>query len=187
MDATPHPGPGRHAVLATALTGLAAALLAGCGSSTPSGSKDADEEGPEQIATAGGEYGTHLTADDGTSVYLWKGDHGSTPACSGACAEAWPPVLTEGEPKAGNGADASKLGTVKRSDGGTQVTYAGQPLYYYAGDDSTGDTKGQGSNGFGAAWWLVAPSGAAITEDDESGSPSMSPTDAPSPDGGGGY
>jgi predicted lipoprotein with Yx(FWY)xxD motif len=192
MDAIAQIGRGRYGVPTAAVAGLAAALLAGCGGSTPS-SSGGDEEGPEQIATGSGEYGTHLTADDGKSVYLWLGDHGSTSACSGACAKAWPPVLTDGAPKAAGSAEASQLGTVKRADGGSQVTYAGHPLYYFAGDSGPGDTAGEGSNGFGAKWWLVAPDGTAISEDAGSSmSPSMSPPTSPSTSpsdssGGGGY
>jgi hypothetical protein len=58
---------------------------------------------------------------------------------------------------------AAELGTTKRSDGSMQVTYNGHPLYYYEGDTAAGQTTGQGSNGFGAKWWLVTPSGSAIT------------------------
>lgn len=58
---------------------------------------------------------------------------------------------------------SSDLGTVKRSDGSTQVTYKGHPLYYFAGDSGAGQTNGQGSNGFGAKWWLVSPAGSSIT------------------------
>ena len=50
-----------------------------------------------------------------------------------------------------------------RSDGTEQVTYKGHPLYYFVADTSAGSTKGQGSDAFGAKWWLVAPSGTAIT------------------------
>jgi hypothetical protein len=64
---------------------------------------------------------------------------------------------------------AADLGTLARSDGTKQVTYKGHPLYYYAGDPNSGTTTGQGSNQFGAKWWLVAPSGAAITGSGSSG------------------
>ena len=50
-----------------------------------------------------------------------------------------------------------------RSDGTEQVTYKGHPLYYFVADTSAGSTKGQGSDSFGAKWWLIAPSGSAIT------------------------
>lgn len=107
--------------------------------------------------------GTYLTGDNGRAVYLWAADHGATSNCTSACASVWPPVTTDGAPKPTGGVKASDLGTIKRSDGTTQVTYQGHPLYYYAPDTSKGQTTGQGSNSFGAKWWLVSPSGAAIT------------------------
>jgi hypothetical protein len=55
------------------------------------------------------------------------------------------------------------LGTTKRADGTTQVTYVGHPLYYFVKDTSAGMTAGQGSNSFNATWWLVTPAGKAIT------------------------
>ena len=60
-------------------------------------------------------------------------------------------------------ARASDLGTITRSDGTKQVTYDGHPLYYFAGDSGSGTASGQGSDGFGAKWWLVAPSGSDVT------------------------
>ncbi len=58
---------------------------------------------------------------------------------------------------------ASELGTTARADGSKQVTYKGHPLYYFIADRSAGSTKGQGSDSFGAKWWLLTPSGTAIT------------------------
>jgi predicted lipoprotein with Yx(FWY)xxD motif len=84
-------------------------------------------------------------------------------SCSSACAQLWPPVTASGKPTASAGVSAADLGTIKRSDGSEQVTYKGHPLYYYAPDKSAGSTTGQGTNSFGAKWWLVAPSGSAIT------------------------
>jgi hypothetical protein len=86
--------------------------------------------------------------------------------CSGACAAAWPPVPATGQLTATGGAKASDLGTITRSDGTKQVTYDGHPLYYFVGDSGPGKTAGQGSDAFGAKWWLVAPSGADITGTD---------------------
>lgn len=96
------------------------------------------------------------------TVYMFEADKGTTSACYGACAAAWPPVLTTGAPKAEGGASASKLGTTKRSDGTTQVTYGGRPLYYYAPDSSESDTTGQGVSSFGAPWYVLSPSGEVI-------------------------
>jgi predicted lipoprotein with Yx(FWY)xxD motif len=115
------------------------------------------------VETAKGSGGTYLAGPNGHALYLWVADSGGKSSCSGACAAAWPPLVTKGSPAAGSGVTASDLGTITRSDGREQVTYKGHPLYYFAGDTSAGKTTGQGTNGFGAKWWLVAPSGTAIT------------------------
>ncbi len=115
------------------------------------------------IGTATAHGKTYLTGASGRAIYLWVADKGSTSSCSGACAKAWPPVTTTGSPTAGSGVTASMLGTTKRSDGTEQVTYDGHPLYYFVADTASGTTKGQGSDSFGAKWWLVTPSGSAIT------------------------
>ncbi|HKX67343.1 MAG TPA: hypothetical protein VJN29_08985, partial [Intrasporangium sp.] len=77
-------------------------------------------------------FGTVLFDSTGQAVYIFDVETTSTPACYDECAEAWPPVLTEGAPAAGAGAQPELLGTTSRTDGATQVTYAGHPLYYYA-------------------------------------------------------
>jgi predicted lipoprotein with Yx(FWY)xxD motif len=115
------------------------------------------------VGTAKGSAGTYLTGAGGKAVYLWVADPMGKSTCAGACAQAWPPLTTMGAPVAGPGVNKSDLGTITRSDGTKQVTYNGHPLYYFAGDTSAGSTTGQGSDGFGAKWWLVTPSGSAIT------------------------
>ncbi len=72
-------------------------------------------------------------------------------------------MTTTGKVTAADGAKTADLGTITRSDGSKQVTYDGQPLYYYVGDSGPGQTNGQGSDNFGAKWWLVAPAGTKIT------------------------
>ena len=62
-----------------------------------------------------------------------------------------------------SGVNASDLATIARADGTKQVTYKGHPLYYFVDDSGAGMTTGQGSDNFGAKWWLVGPSGAAIS------------------------
>lgn len=124
------------------------------------------------ITTKTGSAGTYLTDGAGRTVYLWVKDPSGKSVCEGACAGAWPPVTTTGAPTASGSAVASDLGTITRSDGTKQVTYNGHPLYYYAGDSSAGMTSGQGNNGFGAKWWLVAPTGSSITAASASGASS---------------
>lgn len=112
------------------------------------------------------EFGSILVGNEGFSLYMFEADtQGSgESACYEGCAEAWPPLIVEGEPTAGEGADDAMLGTLTREDGSMQVTYNGWPLYFYVGDTAAGDTAGQGINGFGGLWWLIAPSGESITE-----------------------
>jgi predicted lipoprotein with Yx(FWY)xxD motif len=108
--------------------------------------------------------------------------------CSGACATAWPPLTATGAPTAGTGVTASDLGTINRSDGTKQVTYAGHPLYYFAGDTAAGQTSGEGSNGFGAPWYLVAPSGQQITSLSAASAPALTaPSSSSGSNAGGGW
>ena len=93
------------------------------------------------------------------TVYLFEGDKGGSSACSGACAQAWPPVTTTAAATAGAGASASMLATITRSDGTKQVTYNGHPLYYFIQDKAPADTTGQGAKAFGADWYVLLPSG----------------------------
>jgi len=102
-----------------------------------------------------------LTSGSGRAIYLWAKDTGDASACTGACASAWPPVT--GTATAAGSAKASDLGTITRSDGTKQVTYDGHPLYYFVGDSGPGTATGQGSDNFGAKWWLVSPTGSDVT------------------------
>ncbi|MFZ0387433.1 MAG: hypothetical protein WAL22_17355 [Solirubrobacteraceae bacterium] len=115
------------------------------------------------MSEAKGSDGTFLTGAGGRALYLWVADAKGMSSCSGACAKAWPPLTTKGAPIASGSVKASQLGTIKRSDGTEQVTYDGHPLYYFEGDPKAGTTTGQGSDAFGAKWWLVSTSGSAIT------------------------
>ncbi|HTX79054.1 MAG TPA: hypothetical protein VMC62_05275, partial [Longilinea sp.] len=80
----------------------------------------------------------------------------NTSNCYGNCATLWPPLLTTGTPTAGSGVDANLLSTTTRTDGTTQVTYNGWPLYYYASDKAAGDTTGENVN---SVWFVVTPAG----------------------------
>jgi predicted lipoprotein with Yx(FWY)xxD motif len=106
-----------------------------------------------------GDLGTIIVNSAGLTLYDFHKDKGGTSACYGACAGAWPPLLTEGEPKAEAGAMASQLGTTKRKDGSVQVTYNGWPLYTYAGDKAPGEANGNDIDQFGAEWYALQPNG----------------------------
>ena len=100
--------------------------------------------------------GSFLVDDKGMTLYLFTKDTPNTTVCYDKCATAWPPLLTTGTPVAGAGADASKLGTTKRTDGTMQVTYNGWPLYYYQKDKAMGDVVGQN---VGNVWFVISPAG----------------------------
>jgi len=105
--------------------------------------------------------GKILVDSKGMTLYYFEKDKkgGTSSTCSGACASVWPPVTTSGTPKGTNGAQASKLGTIKRSDGSSEVTYNGWPLYTYASDTKPGDAKGNDLKQFGASWYALTPAG----------------------------
>jgi predicted lipoprotein with Yx(FWY)xxD motif len=128
-----------------------------------SSSAGASSSGGTVITTAKSSGGTVLASSSGRAVYLWAKDTGDMSNCNGACAGAWPPVTTTATATAAGGAKASDIGTITRSDGTKQVTYDGHPLYYFSGDSGPGTASGQGSDGFGAKWWLVAPTGSDVT------------------------
>jgi predicted lipoprotein with Yx(FWY)xxD motif len=109
------------------------------------------------------DHGEFLVDNDGFTLYLFTPDTEGESTCYDACATAWPPLLTDSADVGSAGAvDASLIGTVERTDGTTQVTYNGWPLYYYADDDSPGETDGQGLQ---SVWYLVAPGGDANKQD----------------------
>jgi predicted lipoprotein with Yx(FWY)xxD motif len=148
-----------------ALTGLA---LAGCGSS--GGTANASAQPPKtsagKPATVGvtsTSLGNVLVDSKGRTLYLFKQDTGTTSTCTGACAASWPPLIATGTPTSGSGAEASLIGTTKRQDGTSQVTYNGHPVYLFSGDQKAGDTNGQGVNAFGASWFALTSSGSQVS------------------------
>jgi len=155
------------------------ALLAACSSSASStstttpatsataaatgGSASAAASAGLVITTKTGSAGSFLTNGSGRAIYLWVKDSMNSSACSGGCASAWPPVTATGGLTAAGGVNKADLSTFTRSDGSKQVAYKGHPLYYFVVDPGPGEVTGQGSDSFGAKWWLVDPAGTAIT------------------------
>lgn len=159
-------------LLAAGLAGVAVTAAA-CGSSATAASSYGGRAGKAPappanasvISTRSSSLGTLLAAGSGRTVYLFEKDKGTTSSCAGACASLWPPVTTTGTPSATGTAHGNMLGTTRRSDGSIQVTYAGHPLYYFAGDHAAGNTTGQGLKDFGAAWYVLSPNGHKIDSD----------------------
>jgi len=162
-----------------ALVALAAVgvLAAGCGSNGSGSSSggmggygssgttpaSGGQSGVATVSAASTSLGMILVDGSGRTLYLFEKDQPNQSACAGACAAAWPVDQSSGTPTAGSGATASMLGTIKRSDDTTQVTYNKHPLYYFQGDSGTGQHNGQGVDAFGAKWYVVTPAGGADT------------------------
>ena len=120
--------------------------------------------GETEVEAEDSSLGTILTDAKGNTLYVFLQDTGDTSTCTGDCAASWPALIAKGEVKAGGGGgvDESLLGTSARDDGTMQVTYAGHPLYTFAGDRAPGQTAGQGSDGFGAEWYVLSAAGDKI-------------------------
>jgi predicted lipoprotein with Yx(FWY)xxD motif len=147
-----------------------ALIAAGCGggaaygsavtsypSATPAASTQA-----KTVAIRRTSLGDVLVDAQGRTLYLFEKDRGMTSRCSGTCASIWPQLTTTSKPTAGAGLSAVKVAVAKQPGGGREVTYAGHPLYTYAGDAKPGDTKGQGLAQFGAEWYVLSPDGHKI-------------------------
>jgi predicted lipoprotein with Yx(FWY)xxD motif len=109
--------------------------------------------------------GQILVDGGGHTLYLFEADNRKGSSCYGPCTSAWPPATAATGPHTAGAASAALLGTVRRSDGTTQLTYHGHPLYYYAGDAGPGDVTGQGLRQFGAKWYVLGPGGNKIDND----------------------
>ena len=117
------------------------------------------------VSTARTGLGRVIVDSRGRTLYLFEKDKRGHSACSGVCAAYWPPLLTSAKPLAKAGAKQSLLGTIRRSDGRKQVTFAGHPVYLFSGDTNRGQTNGEGLTDFGASWYAVSPSGKKIDQD----------------------
>jgi predicted lipoprotein with Yx(FWY)xxD motif len=144
------------------LTALAVVAALGIGTAAVA-SNSAGSSASATVKTRSTSLGTILVDSKGRTLYLFEKDTKNKSNCSGACAANWPPTIVSGKPTAGGKAVASKLGTTKRSDGTTQVTYAGHPLYTFVLDkNKPGSTKGEGVDAFGAEWYVVGTNGKKI-------------------------
>ncbi len=145
------------------LVALTIAACGGGGSAATAATPKTSSNSSATVGVSNSSLGSILVNSNGRTLYLFKADVGMQSACAGACATAWPPLLATGKATTGAGLTASKLGTITRSDGKRQVTYNGHPLYLFVDDQKPGDVKGQGVTAFGAAWFVLSPSGNQIS------------------------
>jgi predicted lipoprotein with Yx(FWY)xxD motif len=159
--------------LTTALA-AAALALAGCGdddadsqpAETPAGAATTQESAPAgtaarrgtKIRLRGSDFGRMLWGPGRQAIYIFERDAEDRSRCYGDCAEAWPPVYAKGRPVAGRGVRRALLGVTRRRDGRRQVTYDGQPLYYYA-HEGPGEVLCHDVFLNGGYWWVVGKDG----------------------------
>ena len=173
-------------LLAVLAVAAATAVLAACGSSGSSsaGGSGSTSTSSPVATTAGSSLKTAtiggaavLANAQGFAVYSFAPDTMTKSDCNGACAAAWPPV--KGPATAGAGL-TGKLGTIKRSDGSTQATFDGHPLYTFVKDTGPGTDTGNGLNAFGGLWHALTASGSAAPASTPSGSSSQHHSAPPS-------
>jgi predicted lipoprotein with Yx(FWY)xxD motif len=158
----------------------AAVVLAACGSSggSSSGSSGGSSGSSSPVAASSSTLktakiggATVLTNGKGFTLYSFAPDTPAKSNCNGTCAQNWPPVKG---PATASGVKGT-FSTIKRSDGSTQATFDGHPLYTFVGDTAPGQAKGNGLNAAGGLWHEITTSGSAPARGPASGS------------GGGGY
>jgi len=167
-----------------AAAGLAAAavVLAACGSTASSssgagGGSSAAAGSGTTIKTMSTSKGTVLTDSAGLTVYWFAIDTSTKSNCNASCVTFWPPL--KGPATAASGVSLpGTFGTITRSDGSTQATYDGHPLYTFKQDTAAGQINGNGLNTAGGLWWAATPSGAKLA---------AAPQPSSSSSGGGGY
>src|SRR5713226_4082614 len=135
-----------------------AALLAVAGIGAALAATMSGASGGTVKAAPNATFGSLLVTSAGLTLYHYTPEKNGAIKCTAACAQFWPPLVVKAgtKPTAGAGITKSKLSTVKRPDGKTQVTYAGFLLYRYSGDKKPGDVKGQG---FQKIWFAVTSKG----------------------------
>ena len=149
-----------------AIVALPTMALAACGSSSKSSTGSTDTTQPAAVTTTTGGSSTNAKAtvaladnstigkkvlvdSDGMTLYIWENDKSpGKSSCTGACAQAWPPVVVTGTPTYGAGLTASKFSTVTGPNGEKQLAIDGHPLYHWVNDKKAGDATGQDVNGF---------------------------------------
>ena len=143
-------------VSALALVLLAVAVAGAGGPAAPPASSG--QAGSGQVLKTTTIHGvTVLTNANGRTLYWFAPDTPAKSACYGSCASYWPPVF--GSVRLAPGVPGT-VGTIKRTDGSTQATYDGHPLYTYIADNAPGQATGNNINLNGGLWHeVVATSG----------------------------
>ncbi len=159
----------RHASLVPIAAALALAACGGDGppmetvrASTPVPTPVATESSARargvKLTVVRSDFGRIVANGRGKAFYLFDKERRGRSECYGACAKAWPPVFAGGRPMAGTGIDRELIGTTRRRSGRRQLTYDGQPMYYYV-HDAPGRVLCHDVFEFGGRWLVIRPDG----------------------------
>jgi predicted lipoprotein with Yx(FWY)xxD motif len=131
---------------------------AGVAESSPSETAPVVRRRGPRVKLRDSQLGPVLFDGRNRALYLFTRDSRNRSRCYGACAAAWPPFLARGRPRAADGVKQSLLGTIRRRGGTRQVTYKGQPLYFYI-DDPRGQVLCNNVPEFGGTWYALNAEG----------------------------
>jgi predicted lipoprotein with Yx(FWY)xxD motif len=140
-------------LIATALVAAACSGTSSSASSSTSTPATSGQTSANVAMSTKGTVGAVLVSSNGHTLYHLTTDTAGNSTCTGSCAQLWPPMTVPSGtmPTAAAGMSGT-LGTISRSDGTTQVTYNGEPLYWYSLDTTASDALGQG---VGGVWFAV--------------------------------
>ncbi len=174
---------------------IATIALAACGSSAAKTSSSptvpstapAGTSAPTAKAvvatTQNAKLGAIVVDAEGRTLYTLT-NGGKPVACTGTCAQVWPPALLPSGVTS-PGTNVAGLTTVAMN-GGQQIAINGDPLYRFSADTKPGDTNGQGITSFGGTWHAATTSAGSGSAATPSATQAAPPTTSSS-SGGGGY
>jgi len=158
-------GPLRRPPLIVAAAFIGAALLmVGCGGGSTTLTVPPTTDPSLTLTMQHSPAGPILATGRGMTLYDFAPDSPNRSAClNDGCVFQWPPLLANGPVRLGKGLDPSLVGTLRRPNGTTQLSYGGHPLYTYALDVTPGLVMGQGIDQNGGLWYVVDPTGKPVT------------------------
>ncbi len=109
---------------------------------------------PFYLTTVTPQNGSSYLADaNGKTLYTKQNDTGGVSTCTGTCLSVWPAYVAQSA-LVGAPAVYQNLSTITRTDTSYQYAWKNMPLYYYSGDQKSGDTMG---DGVGKIWHVAKP------------------------------
>jgi len=153
----------RTLIVSAASIGLASTLTACSGGNVTTLTTPPTTDPGLTLTVQRSPAGLILATGGGATLYDFAPDTPTRSAClNDGCVFQWPPLLKSGPVLVGRGVDTSSVGTLKRPDGSTQLSYGGHPLYTYRADAIPGLVGGQAIDQDGGLWYVLTPKGREV-------------------------